>query len=308
MQISQLDYFLVVAEHEHMTKAANQLNVTQSTLSKSIAKLEEDVGVPLFNRVKKRIYLNEAGREFKTYVEAFFAELQLGQENGQRIRSEENNMTRIGCNTPWFIATCIREYLMEHTQYEICYNHCTKSDIYNALKKGDYQFAIVTEPFNDPEITWQPILSEDLYIVSGIQLPTDENGDVVLSNLRDMNFFAGMEGSGWREFTDGIFKKAGYRPRVVFTNLEMPDYQNLLVPMNAATLMPSHLAISFYYSKLMRTNAGPYIYRIGDSFASINFGIARNIKMELQEWQENLLKFCITTIRVSDQITGSSRI
>jgi DNA-binding transcriptional LysR family regulator len=291
-----------------MTKAANQLNVTQSTLSKSISKLEEDVGVPLFNRVKKRIYLNEAGRGFKTYVEAFFAELQQGQENGQRIRSRENNVTRIGCNTPWFIATCVREYLTEHTQYEIYYDHRTKSEIYNALKKGNYQFAIVNEPFNDPEMTWQPILSEDLYIASGVQLPTDENGDVTFSDMRDLNFFAGTEGSGWREFTDEIFKKAGYQPRVVFTNLEMPDYQNLLVPMNAATLMPSHLAIPFYYSKLMRANAGPYIYRIGDSFASINFGIVRNSKMELQEWQEDLLKFCMTTIRVSDRITRSSRI
>ena len=64
MQLTQLEYFIVVARLEHMSKAALELEVSQSSLSKTIARLEDDIGVPLFDRRGKSIRLNEYGRIF----------------------------------------------------------------------------------------------------------------------------------------------------------------------------------------------------------------------------------------------------
>ena len=67
MNITQLRYFVSVAQLENMTKAARLLHLTQSSLSKNIAMLEEELGMPLFDRGSRRIILNQQGRRFLEY-------------------------------------------------------------------------------------------------------------------------------------------------------------------------------------------------------------------------------------------------
>jgi DNA-binding transcriptional LysR family regulator len=64
MQLTPLNYFVTVARYEHMSKAALELQISQSSLSKTIARLEEDIGVPLFDRKGKSIKLNLYGQLF----------------------------------------------------------------------------------------------------------------------------------------------------------------------------------------------------------------------------------------------------
>lgn len=64
MELLQLKYFCTVARLEHMTKAAEELRIAQPALSRKIARLEESVGVPLFDRHGRRIRLNAYGKAF----------------------------------------------------------------------------------------------------------------------------------------------------------------------------------------------------------------------------------------------------
>ena len=78
MELLQLKYFLEVARLEHMTEAARSLHVTQSSLSKTIGRLEEDLGVPLFDRVGRKLRLNEFGSRFYLRAERALFELEQG--------------------------------------------------------------------------------------------------------------------------------------------------------------------------------------------------------------------------------------
>ena len=64
MEWQQLEYFNVVAQTEHFTNAAEQLSIAQPTLSRSISKLESELGVPLFERKGRQVILNRYGRLF----------------------------------------------------------------------------------------------------------------------------------------------------------------------------------------------------------------------------------------------------
>lgn len=64
MEIQQLEYFKVVAEMQHMTHAAERLNISQPALSKSISNIEQEIGVPLFDRQGRSISLNRYGKLF----------------------------------------------------------------------------------------------------------------------------------------------------------------------------------------------------------------------------------------------------
>lgn len=74
MELTQLIYFQKVAQLEHLTKAAQELYISQPSLSQTIARLEADVGVPLFVRKGNSIHLNDYGRAFLKRVN----ELSLG--------------------------------------------------------------------------------------------------------------------------------------------------------------------------------------------------------------------------------------
>lgn len=64
MELQQLRYFVRVAQVESISKAAKSLHISQPALSKSIMRLEQELGCDLFDRTGKRIHLNEKGREF----------------------------------------------------------------------------------------------------------------------------------------------------------------------------------------------------------------------------------------------------
>ena len=75
MELHQLNCFLEVAKLEHITQAAEQLHITQPALSKVIARLEEDLGVKLFDREGQNIRLNEYGTVVMNYARRVFNSL-----------------------------------------------------------------------------------------------------------------------------------------------------------------------------------------------------------------------------------------
>src|SRR4051794_34889944 len=78
MELNSLAHFLVVARLEHLSRAAEELHVAQPSLSRTIARLEGELGVPLFDR-SGRLRLNDAGRLFRDHVERALGELEAGR-------------------------------------------------------------------------------------------------------------------------------------------------------------------------------------------------------------------------------------
>ena len=73
--LSQLNYFQVVAEYEHISKAAEALHVAQPSLSSTISKLEKELGVPLFDRKGRNIELNAAGAKLLAHSRFIFNQI-----------------------------------------------------------------------------------------------------------------------------------------------------------------------------------------------------------------------------------------
>ena len=76
MELLQLKYFTAAAEQQHITKAAERLHIAQPALTQSIKKLEEEMGVRLFDRSGRNIVLNETGRLFLQRITPILAELE----------------------------------------------------------------------------------------------------------------------------------------------------------------------------------------------------------------------------------------
>jgi DNA-binding transcriptional LysR family regulator len=106
MELLQLQYFQVVGRLEHMTDAAQSLHVTQSSLSKTIQRLEENLGVSLFDRRGRALRLNTFGRTFLARVDKALFELEQGQQEICDLSSPERGSAELAVYTAggsvWF--------------------------------------------------------------------------------------------------------------------------------------------------------------------------------------------------------------
>ena len=115
LNISQLYSFIVVAQNENLSKAANMLYISQSALSKSIAKLEEELGVPLFDRRGKKIVLNAQGKRFLESSIDILREIEFTTQDLRALASGQGYKLRIGCPGPSSaLCDCVVDFCATH--------------------------------------------------------------------------------------------------------------------------------------------------------------------------------------------------
>ncbi len=96
MELTQLKYFVKLADELNFTEAAKQLFITQSTLSLSIKKLEDECGTPLFDRVGKSTYITDAGRVFADFARRAIKETDSGIRYVREMKGIFNGRLNIG--------------------------------------------------------------------------------------------------------------------------------------------------------------------------------------------------------------------
>lgn len=95
MNTDQLKYFIEVAETEHLTHASENMNISQPALSKAIVRLEDELGVNLFDRNGRNIYLSEAGRLFLPYAISVMRTINDGRKTIKAVVNSNNEMVTI---------------------------------------------------------------------------------------------------------------------------------------------------------------------------------------------------------------------
>lgn len=100
MELLQLRYFCLLAEKEHLTKTAQELYISAPSLSKSLKKLESELGVRLFDRIDNRIYLNHHGKIFYQKIKTALHDIDNAMEEIRRSKENEIPNIRIALYSP----------------------------------------------------------------------------------------------------------------------------------------------------------------------------------------------------------------
>ena len=109
MDLLQLQYFRTIAQYENLTKAAQALFVSQPNLSTSLSRLEEDLGVKLFERRRGKIALTSNGKLFLTYVERVLGELDNGIKKVRALEHAEHDQIRVVSSQLDFITESLSQ-------------------------------------------------------------------------------------------------------------------------------------------------------------------------------------------------------
>lgn len=251
MDSAQLAYFLRIAEMEHMTNAARTLHISQPALSRSIRLLEEELGVRLFDRVGRRLVLNEQGRAFYTATIQFQQSIEgIGQHvsNNRAITGEI--LVKISVqNTRIFHALA---------EFCACYPQIRLQQYSESLSPADgaeYDFIIdaynpLLQEFSQPDCT--ELRVESYMLAVHASSPLSQRAPIALSEAKSIPFVLPLPQQPLREVISAYCHHAGFQP-IVCTETNDYTVAFLLVERGSCVaLVPSDAPIPITYTSVRR--------------------------------------------------------
>lgn len=215
MNLSQLHYFQVVAEEEHISRAAEKLHVSQPSLSTTIRRLETELGAPLFDRRGRNIYLNEAGRKLLEHVNFIFSQIDhLGKDLELRDLHIAHGLS-MALNNTAYLDGWLSQFIRSHEKARISQSLLTEEQMIEALRteKIDLAFGLFSEV--PPEIE-QHVLVEDEYMVSvPAGHPLTQKRTLCFDDIRDEPF-AALPSNSVNCFIYSLFEQKNVQPNIVF--------------------------------------------------------------------------------------------
>lgn len=140
--------FYVVAKNKHMTKASEELHISQPAISQSIKKLEEQLGGTLFLRSNKGMELTEEGKMFYEYVKGALELINNAENEFTSFKDLSKGEVKIGCSTTLtklILMDILKEYHLDYPNININITNDLTSNLINDLKLGKLDFVIFNE-------------------------------------------------------------------------------------------------------------------------------------------------------------------
>ncbi len=171
IDLNQLRYFIAVAETEHVGKAAQQLNMTQSPLSRQIQDLEIRLGLQLFERIKKRLHLTPVGREFLIDAKALIQQAGRMEEKASAWANGQKGQLEIGyiegalnCG---ILPNLLRNFKLAEPEINIRLWAMRSSEQFQALANNELDIAFTyTAPTPKDNFTCSKIHQERFLLAS----------------------------------------------------------------------------------------------------------------------------------------------
>jgi len=227
MTLDQLRIFVAVAEREHVTRAAQALNLTQSAVSAAVRALEAEHGVELFDRIGRGIALTEAGRLFLAEARAVLdqvasAELALAELSGLQRGSLHIQASQTIASY-WLPRRLVR-FRAEHPGI-VC--HVSMSNTFGvarAVQAGDAELGLVEGEVEQPDLLQRAVARDRLVII--VPSKTDAGRSrrkPKPADLAGLTWIVREEGSGTRsEFVEAM-RRFGLAPDRLKIGLELPS-------------------------------------------------------------------------------------
>jgi len=232
MELTQLRYFLAAARFENFTRAAESLFITQPTLSKSVAALEAELGLELFDRNGKTIQLNNYGRAYRDYVQNLFLELDEQKQKLHDMSGGIQGTVTIAFtfpdNEPSRFCECINLFMRKYENAIV--RTCKMSTIQTlaAFQSKTVDMAISLLPPEDSALEWKCLFQDRLGIIVPPSHRLAGQETVRITDLKDEWFVGSPTYTDTFNITKMACTQGGFEPKIAFEG-DYPAYNTTLV-------------------------------------------------------------------------------
>jgi len=242
MEWQQLKYFQTLARIQHVTRAAEALSLSQPALSRSLARLEEEVGVPLFDRQGRTIMLNRYGGLLLRRVGRILKEWEDGKQELRDLVHPDHGEVSLGflhtLGTS-LIPDLIGAFRAEAPQIRFSLMQTHSYSLLEHMDAGELDLCLLAEPTETRlPIQWIPLWSEELFAIVPIGHRLDSAESILLEELADEPFIFLKKGYALRRTTDRAFEQIGVQPRITFEGEEAATVAGLVAAGLGVSLLP----------------------------------------------------------------------
>lgn len=189
MNLPQLHYFMKLAELQHYTKAAKELYISQPSLSDSIASLEQELGISLFQKKGRNVKLTKYGQEFYVYVSRSLNELERGIASMKRYSGQVGGVIDVGCIPTLvgdFLPNAIRNYMKKGARTKFNIFHGMSIEVAHGVAAGKFDLGFCSMVDDEPDLVFVPIMAQELVLIVNDTHPlADRKEELRLSDLKD---------------------------------------------------------------------------------------------------------------------------
>ncbi len=216
MELYQIECFREVANCENMTLAADKLFVSQSSLSKTIARLEKDLGVKLFDRVGTTLQLNGYGREFKITADKIHAMINNSTAKIQQMRKGSVGSVMFGSNISQFLDDLLENFSFLYPNISMRVSSGTADYLQRKLYDGTIDFILSTYDYGRRDIEVIPLFHEPMGVCMSKDHPLAGEKEIYIEQLRNENFVINNAISDRNNHTMRMCENAGFTPNILF--------------------------------------------------------------------------------------------
>ena len=226
MNLSQLQYFQKLAELQHYTHAAEELFISQPTLSHAIASLEDDLGCKLFRKQGRNVRLTDDGAVFKEYVDEALGVLADGVAALNIRQGRLSGTLQLGA-----IATVRADYLpalvLDYRKrrgnlIELRIEQGSTQELIEELVAGKLDLAIAAK-VDDPRIVFTKLFDRNMGVIVQEGHPLAERASVSLSELRKYEVYTYRPDIPVGQRLDAFLRANGLEPSMMHLNRDSDD-------------------------------------------------------------------------------------
>ncbi|MDY0812972.1 LysR family transcriptional regulator [Kitasatospora purpeofusca] len=214
MDLLQLRHFQAVARFEHISRAAEELNVAQPSLSRTIARLEAELGSPLFDRQGRRIRLNQYGAVFLRHVDRALSELDDGRRALREARETGLGRVGVASETLLTVAHLMGSFRAAFPGAEVRLFQSNVEEMDRQLRAGEVDFCVASQPLTAANLDSVELLREEVLLAVPRGHWLDGRESVTIAEIADEPFVTTRRGNWQRALLERLFATEGLTPRL----------------------------------------------------------------------------------------------
>ncbi|RBO97675.1 LysR family transcriptional regulator [Pseudochrobactrum asaccharolyticum] len=226
MTLEQLRIFAEVARQQHLTRAAEILHLTPSAVSAAIKTLEERYATQLFNRIGRRIELNETGRIFLHEAEAVLARAQAAELTLSEITGLQRGSLHIYASqtiASYWLPPVLARFHTTYPMIDLKLSIGNSEQVVEALREGLADTGFIEGETDDPFLHKESVATDQLITVVRPQHPWAKCTTLLTATLPESFWILREQGSGTRASFEAYLRDQAFDPAHLPLALELPS-------------------------------------------------------------------------------------
>ena len=230
MNIRHLKIFIMVANCNNMSLAADRLFISQPSVSQAIKEIEDYYEIKLFERLSKKLYITENGKLLLKYARHIISSFE-DMEKELKNSSEKISLT-IGATIT--VGTCMINDILtkiknKNSKIDVKVVINNSSDIEKLILESNLDIGILEGKINNKDIIKTPIYRDELILVAGKTNKFYKREYIEIKELEGQNLILREEGSGSREIFDNVLKENNIHINEKMTSTDTEAIKNLVI-------------------------------------------------------------------------------